>query len=177
MTAPTLYARISGGVVVEIISLPGGLTPANCYTSDLASSMVLCDNTIKQGYTWDGATFHAPVAPTPTPTQVLAGKIAAGIQIQSTGTSSLNGTYPLDDGARENLTGILTDIANGLGLPLSASTVPWADINGTPHNFTAAQLQNFAVAVRDYRYGLQVTWNLLNNSQSASWPSLPVTIA
>lgn len=175
----SLFARLMNDVVQEIISVADGMHLAQLYTPALVATMVPADDTAKEGYIYDpeAKTFTAPAVPSPTPTDILNTKISAGIQIVSTGTPSLNGTYPLGDGSEAQLTGILVGIAAGLGLPFGASTVPWADINGVPHNFTADQMKAFGSAVRDYRYGLQVTWNLLNNGQSATWPSLPVTIA
>lgn len=115
-------------------------------------------------------------APGPSPTDMLNAKIAAGIQITSTGAPALNGTYPIDQGTLNNLGNLLAAIGAGVGLPGGGTTVPLADVTGTPHTFTAAQVESLDGAISTYIYNLRITWNLLNAQQQASWPSQPVTI-
>jgi len=171
------WARLDGNnVVVEIIVI--SQPPSSCFTSDIVLTMVPGDGAVEgQIYDPNTKTFSNPIPPTPTPTDLLNAKLGAGIEIVSTGTSALNGTYPITDNAIANLTGLLAGLAEGLGLPLGQSTVPLADTSGVPHNFSVNALKDLASAIRDYKYSLQVTWNLLEASQPANWPSLPVTIA
>lgn len=123
---------------------------------------------------WNGSAW---IAATPTTDELLGQKIAAGIQIVSTGTPSLNGTYSLEDEEKQNITGILASIANGLGLPGGQSTIPLADMGGDPHSFTADALKALSKAMADYSYALSTTRSLLNAQQPAKWPAQPVSIA
>ena len=97
--------------------------------------------------------------------------IAAGIQITSTSTSSLNGTYAIGPNNQTAISAVMTGIANGLGLPGSGSTFYYLDTSGTPHSFTADQFKAFATAVRDYLYALD-----LFAAGHGSQPSASVTI-
>lgn len=130
-----------------------------------------------QGYlAWVALGNTADPLPGPTPDDLYAVKLAAGIQIVSSGTSALNGTYSLADDEKQNITGILVQIGVGLGLPGGQSTIPLADINGDPHSFTVEALKNLSKAMADYAYALSTTRSLLNASQPADWPAQPVTI-
>jgi hypothetical protein len=172
------YVRLDqNNVVVELITLQPGVALADSFVPSLAATMVPIGNAVL-GDIYDPGTktFSAPVIPPPTPTELLNAKLDAGIQIVSTGTSALNGTYPITDGAISDLTGLLAGLAEGLGLPLGQSTVPLADTSGVPHNFTSNNIKDLASAIRDYKYSLQVVWNLAEASLPYTWPSLPITI-
>jgi hypothetical protein len=114
--------------------------------------------------------------PGPTPDDLLRAKLAAGIEITSSGSASLNGTYAIDDGAQSQITGLIALIGAGSGLPLGASKMPWPDQQGAPHEFTATDFKNFAAAVRDYVFGLRQAWGALKGDQQSQWPALPVAI-
>ena len=120
--------------------------------------------------------------PMPTPTagqlaqQQYNAAIVAGLTITSTGSSSLNGTYSITPQAQSNISGIVTSIAAGQGLPHGALTIQWLDAAGAPHAFTALQITAFGVAIRDYLYDLQITHATLAAGGSASWPAATVTI-
>lgn len=126
---------------------------------------------------WLAAGNTPDPAPEPTPDELYARKIAAGIQIASTATPALNGTYALDQTKQGQITGIVTAITAGKGLPGDLPVVPWADINGDPHNFTAADIVNLGKAMEDYIFALSQTASLLRAGQKAEWPAQPVTIA
>jgi hypothetical protein len=100
--------------------------------------------------------------------------LAAGLQIISTGTAALNGTSAIDAGAQTEITGIISLIGAGIGMP--QDPLPWADINGARHNFAGADFKNVAKAVSLYMLGLRSTWNALRAGQQANWPDQPVAI-
>jgi len=99
-------------------------------------------------------------------------KISAGIQIVSTGTPALNGTYSIgvDPGtgadAKSVIDGIYGGIKGGDGLPGGGTTFVYHDVTGAGHTFDETSFTNFAKAVRDYLYAL-------GRGQA---PSLPVSI-
>jgi hypothetical protein len=97
---------------------------------------------------------------------------AKGVQIKSTGTSSLNGTYSMDDANQQRITSIATSIAAGRGLPGGGST-----FNYQGHTFNADQFLDFATAAENWVYAVgQALGSIVLNS-SGSMPSQPVTIS
>lgn len=88
------------------------------------------------------------------------------IQIQSTSTPALDGTYSISHDQQAIIDGIYAGIKNGDGLPGGGTTFNYADTSGAMHAFDATSFPNFAKAVRDYLYQL---------SQGQS-PAQPVTI-
>jgi hypothetical protein len=107
----------------------------------------------------------------------LATKIAAGLPLVSTGTSSLNATYAIDNDSATIISGIYAGIKGADGLPGGGGTFAYADITGTTHNFDEAHFAAFAKAVRDYRYALTQAARTEAAGGSPSWPTTPVTIA
>jgi hypothetical protein len=85
-----------------------------------------------------------------------AAAIAAGIQITSTSSPALNGSYAIDQTAQDAMTEVVTGIADGEGLPGGGATFIYPDASGAPHTFTAAQFTTFAVVVRNYVYALDL---------------------
>ena len=153
-------------IVASAPTLPAGIT----------LRVVSCDNTVRVGWSYNGFTFSA--SPQPAPDQQAATVIAAGIQITSTGTPALNGTYGIDADARANISGIVAGLAIGAGFPpADAATLDYGDIAGQVHTFTQDQFKNFAKAVRDYMYAIDVTLRTLAQGGNAAWPSAQVTIA
>ncbi len=176
-----LYARLDipaapGGVVLELITLPIGMDINSTFSPALVLTTVLVTETTGTpllGYTWDGAAFHAPVVPEPTPDQLLATKLAAGIQISSQ-TDDLSGTYAIDDASFANITGLVALIGAGVSLP--ATPLPYPDLTGVPHSFSENEIKALAGAMAVYVFELHATWNELANGQSATWPTLPITL-
>lgn len=80
--------------------------------------------------------------------------ITGGLQIQSTATPALNGTYSIDDGSQKNISGIAAGIASRNRLPGGGSTFDYPDVTVTDHAFTAQNFLDFASAVEDYVYAL-----------------------
>ena len=104
--------------------------------------------------------------------QWIPSVFAAGINITSTGTPSLNDTYPLDPQSQQYITSISTGVAAGKGLPGGGSTFMY---NG--HSFTAANFLAFAQAAEDYAYNLVQALGGIVISGAGSMPSSNITIA
>jgi len=114
--------------------------------------------------------------PAPTPYQIYAAAINAGLAVTSASTPSLNGTYSVTMQAQSNFAGVTSGLANTHDLPNGASTIIWYDASGAPHNFTSTQLLALADAVRNYVYDLIYTYNTLQAGGTASWPAATATI-
>src|SRR5689334_18523312 len=72
-----------------------------------------------------------------------------GMQLESTGTPALNGTYPLDQASQSQITGIAASIAAGRGLPGGQSSFFFQG-----HTFNADQFLDFATAAESYVYNV-----------------------
>lgn len=171
----TQYARVVAGQVFELFTPPDGASLTDCFHAEVAAQFVAVpagDPTPQQGWTYDGTTFAAPVVPPPSVAQQAAAMLAAGIQIASTGTPALNGTYACDPTTYQRIGGIVAAIAGGLGLPGGGSTFNWPDTAGVPHEFTATAFTDFARAVMNFEYAL----NAVIAANAGTLPALPVAI-
>ena len=171
-----MYARIVSGVVVETFNPPADLTPADCFHADIAAQFVTVPVGVvpDAGWTYAGGTFTAPASsPAPTLAQEAAAMLAAGIQIVSTSTPALDGTYPVDDATWSEMAGILAGLGAGLTVPGGGSTFNWPDAGGAPHAFTAAEFKALAQATMNFVYALDA----IVKSNSGTLPTQPVTIA
>lgn len=113
---------------------------------------------------------------TPSPAKLAGVAIAAGIEITSTSTPALNGTYPLDPASQANINAVITYILLNGTFPNNAATLNWYDISGTSHTFPSiAEFKAFSTATANYvttviEYGA-------SGGTSGSLPALPITIA
>jgi hypothetical protein len=80
--------------------------------------------------------------------------LMSGVQIISTGTSSLNGTYAIYNASQQNITAISSGIAAKNRVPGGGSTFNYPDTMGVMHAFSATNFLNFASAIEDYVYNL-----------------------
>lgn len=98
--------------------------------------------------------------------------LGQGMQLESTGSPSLNGTYPMDDQTQGQITGIATSIAAGRGLPGGDSTFFFQG-----HVFNEAQFLDFAAASGSFVYGVYQSVGQMVLAGSGSLPAQPVVIA
>jgi hypothetical protein len=99
--------------------------------------------------------------------------LASGtVQITSTATAALNGTYAIDPLSRATIAEIQTSINAGLGVPGGGSTFNYLDASGAAHAFAASDFTNFAKAIRDYVYAL----TQVAAGASATLPATPLAI-
>lgn len=172
-----IYARLDDdNIVAEIISIPDDANIEDRFPSQIVSRCIATDENTRPWMFWDGASFTIPTPPSPTPDELLATKLGAGIELISTGTPSLNATYSISQDTQIQITGVLALLGVGQGLPNDAQTIPWPDISGAPHMFTAVAFQDFAAAISNYVFGLRTTWAVLKQGGPMPWPDLPVTI-
>lgn len=109
----------------------------------------------------------------------LSGILAAGINIISTATPTLNGTYAIDDISRMDIIAIETSLNAGKGFPPGGlSTLNFPDASGSPHTFSEANFTNFAAAVRDYYYACVMASRMAAATKTLpSYPNSSVTIS
>ena len=56
-----IYARIDNAVVAEIVHIPDGKTPDDCFHSDVAKQFKLATSEVQQGWRVEGESFFAPL--------------------------------------------------------------------------------------------------------------------
>lgn len=101
--------------------------------------------------------------------------IASGITITSTGTSALNGTYPLDPATQAKVNGVTTCILVNGTFPNNATTLNWYDISGVSHTFpNVTAFKNFANAFVNYITPIDEYAN--SGGASGSLPPNQITI-
>lgn len=64
-----VYARVEGGIVVELIeSLVGGFDVSQRFHPDIVAALLEAPTGVEPGWLWDGAVFEPPPVPEPVPT-------------------------------------------------------------------------------------------------------------
>jgi hypothetical protein len=120
----------------------------------------------------DGRAIYAPPAPAITPAQRAAATIAAGVQITSTGTPALSGTYPADPATTSEIQAeMISLLVNGVFAD-GATTVQWIDTSGTPHTFTAPQWKSLATAIGQF----VAAWTKYGQGLTTTAPASTATI-
>lgn len=76
-----IWARISDGLVAELITTDADVN--TLYTPEIVATLVKADNTVREGWAWDGQAFAAPITPLPTIDDELDARIAAGLKTTS----------------------------------------------------------------------------------------------
>jgi hypothetical protein len=97
----------------------------------------------------------------------------AGIVITCASNSVLSGTYAIDSLSQVKITAVAAAINAGIGLPGGGSTFNYPDISGTMHPWTATTFVEFAKAVMDLVYNM----DMVVAADTGSLPSTAVTIA
>jgi hypothetical protein len=106
---------------------------------------------VTQGWLYSNNTFSSPGPPvSPTLAKQAMTALAAGVQIKSTGTPALNGTYACTGALYEDMVQEVAALAAGFGLVGEGETMPWMDQSGVQHTITQAQFVAIASAVRNY---------------------------
>jgi hypothetical protein len=69
---------------------------------------------------------------------------------------ALDGTYPVDPRAQARMIAVQTRINAGAGLPHSAKTIDWFDVDGKAHTLTAEQFTTLFRVLTDFAYSLDM---------------------
>lgn len=89
------------------------------------------------------------------------------VQVVSTGTPALSGTYFIDAGSQQNIQAVSVYVAVNSKFPAGQSAQAWPDTTGTFHSFTTTtEWMAFASSIADYVAALKL-------GQS---PTQPITI-
>ena len=167
MTA--VYVQLSGDTT-QVITVFGAAQP---YTADKPGYAVIDSSDARYIAFMNGVNGR----------QAFIFAVSSGVQIQSTSTSSLNGTYAIDQVSQQNITAEALYIrttaliaSGGATFTTGTSTAAWTDAVGVPHTFTTAEFTSFAEAVARYIRALQTALALAQAGEAWSAPSQPVTI-
>jgi hypothetical protein len=100
--------------------------------------------------------------------------ISVAVEITSTGTTAVSGTYSLDPQTQSDIANLAYEATGPLGLPAGFAGYP--DINGDikPHNATT--LVSLYKAMRDYLYAYRVAKAAWAQNQKTAAPSNVITI-
>lgn len=140
-----MFAQITNGVVSDVSNTQADET------------WLPCGDMVTVGWTFTGNAFIRP-APTPpvlTPAQQAVvdaqNAISAGINLTSTATPSLNGTYGVGASNQLEINGLVTGIMVTGTFPNNSTTYLLHDKAGNAHTFPdVATFKNFAVAVLNF---------------------------
>lgn len=131
---------------------------------------------------WLAAGNTPAAAPSPTPQESYSAAVLAGVEITSTGTPALNGTYAIDPASQQAITSEalyiqVTTVQGAAKFTNGQTTKGWPDRSGTPHTFTTAQFITFAEGVAQYVDAL-ATAQAVALAPEGNWtaPPQPVTI-
>ena len=144
---PVIYVFGDGSAAVMV---PGwvqeGATFAVSQGANFAAQFL-----VDTGNTVDLATLNIPTTALPAPT---------GLQVTSTSTPSINGTYAYDEVTQARINAVSTYIVVNNKFPAGQTQLPWPDAGGTLHLFTTPALfQSFASAVADFVAALDLGGN------------------
>jgi len=179
------YSKTTNGFYDSNVnaSMPSDVVPV----TDINYASLMAAQAAGQVIQGDSNGNPEAVAPTYTSAQLALQAantaIAGGIQIISTSTSNLNGTYSVNAYAIANINAIATYILRNNSFPNGASSMPWMDAGGTPHVFpSTAEFDDFATAVGNFVKPISpplsaVTLYADSGGEIGSIPSQPVTIA
>jgi hypothetical protein len=148
----TVYARISNGVVAELVTLPNGITPAEAFNAAIASTFEAVPSgvTPAQGWTYNGATYAAPVPAVLTAAQLIAYATARQQLIAAGGVSVNVGTSgsPVDVECSMDPTSLIQlQGAASIAAATPSQTFAWVPSTGSPMTLTAAQITTMFGAV------------------------------
>jgi len=104
--------------------------------------------------------------------QVMPGYFVTGMNIVSTATPDLDGTYTLDPTSTQQITAIATSIAAGRGVPGGGTTFIYQG-----HTFTSDNFLNFADAASNFVYNSNMALQTIVVTGTGTMPVQPTTIA
>lgn len=157
-------------LILDTNGLPIGSHVYGDEPSSLPANEIACTQEQAQGPSGFKVQSGQVVAVPPTLADQANAMLAAGIQIVSTGTATLSGTYACDPATLSRVGNLLAAIAAGLSIP--GGVIPWADINGAPHSFTPDQFKNLATALLAFEMQLAP----IAAGAPGALPTQPVTI-
>ena len=160
------YRLANGGVIREA---DGAFIPSDPLNSDWQIYQVW----LAQGRTPDPA-------PAVTPAQIAAtafnAALAAGLTVNWTTSTALNGTYGVSQIDQFNITAETVSILTNNTFTNGQATRGWPTIAGVYATFTVAQFKAFATAAALYVDELQSAYATASAGQPTTWPPAITTI-
>jgi hypothetical protein len=144
---------------------------------------------------WSFATAEgAPIATAPTTLQpytipaptvplaqqaatLLAAALAAGLELTSTGTPTLNATYAMDPVSTAQIFQIGLYASQFGDFPSGGATQPYPDVTGAQHVFSVAQFIAFLKVVAPLVSALETQAGIMAQGGTPVWSSQAATIA
>ena len=142
------YARIDGGVVVEVIELPDDLLPGiDIFTPEFAVDLVVCSADVQQGWIHDGGELSdPPPPPAPTAAELLAYVADRRWRAEQAGTIWNSWPIHTDDRSQGKYLSELQAIA----LNVRIDGDPWKFADGVFRPISNAEFQQLAIAAREH---------------------------
>ena len=137
------YARVADGAIAEIILLPEGVAIEDAFHPDIAATMHPCDDSVAEGWTYDGARFAAPIIPPPSREQLLAHAAAKRWRVETGGITVAGVAVATDDRAKMMIIG-----ARSAAIADADWTTDWIGADGAIHRLDAAAMIAISDAVQ-----------------------------
>jgi hypothetical protein len=135
----------------------------------------------QQYLAWLDAGNTPDAAPAPTAAEAAqatyAAAIAAGLTATWSTSTTLNGTYALDQTTQFTMTAETVSILTNGTFTNGQTTRNWPNAAGAFQSFTLAQFKALASAIALYLDGLASALAVASAGGAASWPSATVTIS
>jgi hypothetical protein len=150
-TTQPVYARVSGGVVAELIEPAGTLTLAQRFPPSVVAECVAVPSgaTVAPGDTYTAANGFGPRPAPPAltvPQQALA-LLDGGIELAITGSMTLTAKFPTSSLPQHLLLALQTVVSGSGAFPGGAAAWPVQDAAGAWHSLTLAQFKPIATAI------------------------------
>lgn len=136
-------------------------------------SYTLSSTTVTETY---ATTPTPPLAPQEAAAVNYGSAIAAGIILTWSSSTTLNGTYAIDDRTMARLNSIWTVLLGNSAFPNNKTRQPWPLMSGAQVTFSAAQFRLFGTALSNYLAALDEARVAQAGGGNPTWPSSAVSV-
>jgi hypothetical protein len=176
----SIYARVQGGLVIELFTPPMGTSISECFAPVLTWVDVTSVSPAPQPG-WIGAdtsgewAFSAPVAPTLTVAQQAADALFAPYTITSPTIGITAVSFAVDAVSQSHMQAEMIALLTSSGSSFAdgAASIDWPDTNGINHALNTTQAKALFMACGAY---VSTLYKCINGTISAV-PSNPATIS
>ena len=158
------YARIAGGVVAEILTIPDGADLADYFHADIVAALVAASSSTSAGQTYSGGAFGpVPIPPAPTKAQLTAYANAKQWALATGGHSvTVNGASHVFATDPVSLTMMGGKVAR-LAQPSPPASFNWQTPDGAWLTIAAGDFPAVATACADF---VQATFDALKTVEA-----------